>query len=84
MVFLTLNLIVFKNLSQFVFSSFLSNCYRDFLLSSRISFLVKYELFCLVSSLSDAILSLLVSFLKWKLYLIVVFTLSFSRMKRPG
>ena len=70
-VFITFKLIVFKNIRQFfnyaVFGSFLSNCYRELSCRGSISFLVKYKLICLVSVLSDAILTLLISvFLKKK------------------
>ena len=60
MVFTTLKLIGFKNISQFsntVFYCFLSNCYRALLWSNPISFPEKYKLLCLVSVLSDAILT---------------------------
>ena len=58
-------LIVKKNQRMFqlyIFCSLLSNCYQAFLMATPLSSLVYYKLFCLVSVLSDAILTLLLSF----------------------
>ena len=59
MVFLTLKLVVFKNISEFfnLLFFFLSYCYRALSWGDLICFLLKYKLFCLVSVLSDAILT---------------------------
>ena len=44
------------------FCSLLSNCYQAFSLTTPLSFLVNYKLFCLISLLSDVILNLVLSF----------------------
>ena len=65
MVSSALKFFVFKIISEilnFFSFSFLSNCYRAVLWTDPISFLVNYKIFCLVSVLSDSILTLLLSF----------------------
>ena len=52
----------FKNkriFQLYCFCNFLSNCYQAFLLTTPLSFLINYKLFCLISVLSDGILTLL-------------------------
>ena len=66
MVFITSKLIVLKKIERifqiYCFCSLLSKCFQALLWTGPISFLVKCEFFCLLSVLSDAILSLLLSF----------------------
>ena len=62
MFFLPLKLFVFKNISQIFLCCFFLFCLIVTEPSYRMCFVVKYKLFYLVSVLSDAILSLLVSF----------------------
>ena len=67
MIFITLKLIVIKNISQFfnfaVFCFFFVYLLPSPSWSGPISTLGKYKLFCLVSVSSEAILTLLISFL---------------------
>ena len=46
----------------YCFCSLFSNCYQAFLLTTPLSFLMNYKLFCLISVLSDGIFTLLLSF----------------------
>ena len=66
MVFITLKLFS-ENIREFfnftVFVLFLSNCYRGIIWTGPLSFLVQHKLFCLVSVLSEAILTVIRFFL---------------------
>ena len=63
MVFITLKLTIKKIMSRFYkFEVFFVYWLTSLIMGGPISFLVNYKLFCLVSILSDAILTLLICF----------------------